>query len=387
MQPTSRYPGGPEESSQLLGISHTAISSGAEKVLLRVLGAAMDSGSSVTCAAPCGPLSTQLDELAVGHVSIPELKLPAGPRPLALGRLAVRYLRAALALRRACHAADLILANSLFALPPLLLARPRPPVVLLAHDVIHKRSWRWLLRRCRGVVRIAVAVSDCAAEPLDAVGLRVEVVRNGTPWPVEPIGDEPPQPPVIGCAAVLTGWKGQDVLLEAVARLSRRDIRVELAGGRLPKGDAYADALGERVRRPDLSRRAQLLGPVRDPLERMRRWTATVVPSVEPEAGPLAPLEAMSIGVPLIGTHHGGTAEVVGQAGLLVPPGDPDALASAIERLVDDRALWQRCHAAGPRQVAAGLTLDAQLASLMRLLRHVADAPEQLGRAELLSDA
>jgi glycosyltransferase involved in cell wall biosynthesis len=95
----------------------------------------------------------------------------------------------------------------------------------------------------------------------------------------------------------------------------------------------------------------------------------------------------MSIGVPVIGTDHGGTAEVVGEAGLLVPPGDSGALASAIERLVDDRALWRRCRAAGPRQIAAGLTLDAQLASLMSVLRDVADAPERLVSAEVVHSA
>jgi glycosyltransferase involved in cell wall biosynthesis len=85
----------------------------------------------------------------------------------------------------------------------------------------------------------------------------------------------------------------------------------------------------------------------------------------------------MSVGCPVIGTDHGGTKEIVGRAGLLVPPRDPDALASAIEDVVDDQALWRRCHAAGPRQIAAGLTLDAQLASLVEVLGDVIEQYRQ----------
>jgi glycosyltransferase involved in cell wall biosynthesis len=327
----------------------------------------------VSCASPDGPFGIQLDDLGVHRVRLPELKLPGGPRPIVAALLAWRNVRAASVLRRACTDADVVLANSLLTLPALTLARPRPPVVMLAHDVIRRASWRWLLRWCRRVVTLAVAVSSSAAGPLRDVGLPVKVVRNGTPWPVDPVADDPPSRPVIGCAAVLTPWKGQDVLLEAVALLRRRDIKVELAGGRLPKDDAYAEALEERVRRPDLEGLARLLGPVADPVQRMRTWTAMVVPSVDPEAGPLAPLEAMSVGVPVIGTDLGGTTEVVGAAGLLVPPRDPGALASAIEHVVDDRALWGRCHSAGPRQIAAGLTLDAQLSSLIAVLGDVVD--------------
>ena len=100
----------------------------------------------------------------------------------------------------------------------------------------------------------------------------------------------------------------------------------------------------------------------------MRHWSVAVVPSVEPEAGPLVVLEAMSIGVPLVATAHGGPVEVVGRAGLLVPPRDPQALAGAIRSLLDDPELWRRCSQAGPRQIEEGLSLSGQLDTLLEVV-------------------
>ena len=91
--------------------------------------------------------------------------------------------------------------------------------------------------------------------------------------------------------------------------------------------------------------------------------------SIDPEAGPLTALEAMSVGVPFVATDHGGVTEVLGEAGLLVPPGDADALAAAITRLLDDAALRARCHAAGPPAIVAQhLTASDQRNAVLGIL-------------------
>jgi glycosyltransferase involved in cell wall biosynthesis len=79
----------------------------------------------------------------------------------------------------------------------------------------------------------------------------------------------------------------------------------------------------------------------------------------------------MSIGLPVVATDHGGTPEVLDGAGLLVPPGDPLALAGAISRLLDDTQLRRRCAEAGPEKVAAGLTLAHQTEAFLALLDHL----------------
>jgi glycosyltransferase involved in cell wall biosynthesis len=77
-----------------------------------------------------------------------------------------------------------------------------------------------------------------------------------------------------------------------------------------------------------------------------------VLPSLY-EGLPLSILEAMAAGKPVIATQVGGTAEAVldGETGLLVPAADPNALASAIRSMLDDRVLAQRLASAGRRRV------------------------------------
>jgi glycosyltransferase involved in cell wall biosynthesis len=66
-----------------------------------------------------------------------------------------------------------------------------------------------------------------------------------------------------------------------------------------------------------------------------------VLPSRKPEPFGFVTVEAMTQGRAVIGTNHGGTCELIeeGVTGLLVPPSDPQALVTAIERLLRDRAL------------------------------------------------
>ncbi|HEX2042546.1 MAG TPA: glycosyltransferase family 4 protein [Acidimicrobiales bacterium] len=349
---------------RLLAVNHTGLVSGAEKVLLRLLAGARERGWATVAATPDGPLADELRP-ETEHLALPDLMLPSGLPPVAAIVLARRYLAAARCLREAGAHVDLIVANGLRVLPVLRLARPAAPVLWLAHSVLDRAEWRAVLRASASVVDSAVAVSEAVRESIGDRSFPVRVVWNGTEWPVPPAPSEPATPPVVGCASLLTAWKGQDVLLEAVARLGRDDVVLELAGGAFPKDDEYVASLHRRAAQPDLAGRVRFLGRLDDPVERMRHWWVAVVPSVDPEAGPLVVLEAMSVGVPVVATDHGGPAEVIGQAGLLVPPRDPDALARAIRALLDDPVLRRRCSEAGPRQVEEGLSLSRQLGALL----------------------
>jgi glycosyltransferase involved in cell wall biosynthesis len=87
------------------------------------------------------------------------------------------------------------------------------------------------------------------------------------------------------------------------------------------------------------------------------------------EGAPATITEALGSGTPVVATAVGGVPATLehGQAGLLVPPADPDALVAAIERLVDDRALWERFVAYGPT-VAAPRTLDLNAKAVARFI-------------------
>lgn len=354
---------------RLLAVSHAGVVSGAERVLVRLLCAARADGWQVSCAAPPGPLREQLRAKGIEVVPIPDLKLTGGPRWLAAARLPLAWGRAATALRRPLAKTDVVLANGLLALPPLrLLRRRRLRVAWLVHDVIHQRDWLALLRLVAPVVTLALPVSDAVARPLVAAGVRCRVVRNGTAWPVPAARDPLDGSPVIGVNAMLTSWKGQDVLLEAVARLKRPEVRVELMGGQFPRDAPFVAQLRARGACPDLAGRVRFLGHVGDPLERLRSWTVAVVASVEPEAAPLALLEEMSVGVPIVATEHGGTPEVIGAAGLLVPPRDPEAMTAALARLLDDPDLRARCRNAGRAAIDPELTLTTQARRFLAVL-------------------
>jgi glycosyltransferase involved in cell wall biosynthesis len=87
------------------------------------------------------------------------------------------------------------------------------------------------------------------------------------------------------------------------------------------------------------------------------------------EGAPLSVLEAMAAGLPVVASDVGGVAELVvdGETGLLVPPGDPDRLAAALARVLDDRALRERLGAAGRARARERFDLAALRAAHLDL--------------------
>lgn len=338
---------------RLLAVSPTGLSSGAERVLVAHLAAARERGWTVTVACPPGPLTDALAGLDVPVTPLPELKLGEGPRPAAAAAMAARWVPAARALRRAARRSDVVVVNGVLALPAVRLARVDVPVAWLVHDVVVRRDLALVARLGAPAVRRALAVSGAAGLLAGRLGLDVAVVRNGVRWPVEPADEAPPGPPVVGISGMVTPWKGHAVLLEAMAQLPHAVL--EVLGGTFPRDAEHRAAVEARAGRADLAGRVRFLGHHADPLAVMRRWTVAVNASTSPEAASLAVLEAMSLGLPVVATDHGGTPEVLGAAGRLVPPGDADALAGAIAALLDDAAARRACGAVGRAAVAGGL--------------------------------
>ncbi|WP_308115369.1 MULTISPECIES: glycosyltransferase family 4 protein [unclassified Rhodococcus (in: high G+C Gram-positive bacteria)] len=320
-------------------VAHTANISGAEKMLLSLVSEALRGPGGVTVVCPVGALSEALPDAAV-HVAIPELGLGGEQGVARIGaaaRMAARWVSAARTLRAVTRRpATHTVVNSLFALPAARLARPLHGVAWLVHDAIAAGRQRAVASASRGAVRRAVACTSAAAAPVRDLGIEVEIVPYGVPWPVEDFAAPTHSPPVVGMLALLTPWKGHLVLLDAVATLD--DVMVELAGGSFSGDQAYVDELHTRAARPDLAGRVRFLGHV-DPDSALRRWDVVVSASVLPEAGPLSVLEAMSHGVPVVATDHGGPTEFLARGeGVLVPPGDAAALADALRRVLGDDA-------------------------------------------------
>ncbi len=357
----------------LMALTSTGQVSGAERVLIRVLAQAKDAGWQVTCAAPDGDLRRELDGLGIDHIELPELGLAEGSKPVAVARTLRAWSQAARIVRRSAVSADVVLVNALMALPVVRLARPRPPVVWLAHDVVVRSDRMRLFRWCRPALTGVVGVSDAVASRLRGGRPWVKVVHNGVGWPVAPApvaSDSTSSRIVVGLNGLMTSWKGQHVLLDALPDLDPR-VQVELMGGRLVKDGEYADGVRSRAESEGAGRVA-VLGHVADPLEQMRGWSIAVSASTDPEACPLSVLEAMSLGLPVVATDHGGSPEVLAGHGQLVPPRDCVALAAAINRLVDDADLRRRTGAAGRARVEAHHQQSVQTGVLLDLLDRTA---------------
>lgn len=340
---------------RLLAISHTGLFSGAERVLLHYLDAARADGWDIRCASPDGTLREALEQRDIPVVGLPDLKLGEGPRPLAAAAMVARWLPAARTLHRATRRADRVLANGLLALPALRLARCPAPRCWLIHDVVVRRDLQGIVRLGAPAVDLGIAVSDAAGALARRCGIPVTVVRNGTRWPVDPADPVPAEPPIVGINAMVTPWKGHAVLLDAIADVPGSVL--EVMGGHFPKDGDHVAAMQQRAARPDLAGRVHFLGHQSDPLATMRRWTVSVNASVDPEAAPLSVLDAMSIGLPVIATDHGGSPEVLGDGGILVPPRDPVAMAAAIRTVLADPARRSAMGAAGRAAVEASYTL------------------------------
>ncbi|MDA8334254.1 MAG: glycosyltransferase [Peptococcaceae bacterium] len=218
-------------------------------------------------------------------------------------------------------------------------------------------SWEHLrLRAAGGLLRrydCVVAVSQHTRRTVStALGLdpsQVRVIYNGIEVPrVIPPRGAPGGCPVVGMVARLAPRKGVEVFLQA-ARLILREFprtRFLVAGdGPLwPQLKQLAESLG-------LSGHVLFTGRLREAAGLMPFLDVFALPSLQEDL-PLALLEAMARGRPVVAARTGGVAEVVSEGtGILVPPGDAGALAAQVGRLLGDRGLAERLGRAARRSV------------------------------------
>jgi glycosyltransferase involved in cell wall biosynthesis len=149
-------------------------------------------------------------------------------------------------------------------------------------------------------------------------------------------------------AGRLTAQKSLGVALEALARTD--GVELVIAG----EGDER-EPLERRAREIGVSDRVRFIGPQsRERVVRLFRAADAAILSSSWENFPHTVVEALAAGTPVLATATGGVAEVVrdGDNGLLVPPGDSEALAAAVRRFFDEPELRERLRAAAAPSVA-----------------------------------
>ncbi|MGI5376049.1 glycosyltransferase family 4 protein [Streptomyces sp. CA-251387] len=181
-----------------------------------------------------------------------------------------------------------------------------------------------------------------------------------------------------------SSWKGVEVLLRGFTALADMpEVGLKLVGG----GDALPDHLS-LARQLGIGDRVEFTGELAGDalVAAMQRAAVLVLPSLtEAECHPMTLIEAMACGTPVVGSDVGGIPYVMtpGVTGLLVPPGDADALAATCRRLLYDGALADRLGAAGRRRAVeryAWPALTERYVQLFRSLLPAAPASRQ-GRA------
>ncbi len=236
-----------------------------------------------------------------------------------------------------------------------LAARPAPLLLYSAQN-IYKR-YPWPVRRLeRGALRAAAAIYPCSTGAagvlrrkgyvgaLRVLPLGVDITRFA---PTETLAAASPRTGLrLAYVGRLVPEKGVDVVLRAMA--GEPGWKLEVLGTGPEEGTlrAQTTTLG-------IADRVAFLGAVaqEDLPDAYRRADVLVVPSqVTPawtEQFCRVAVEAMACGVPVVASNVGSLPEVVGDGGLLVPPGDPDALHAALQRLDDNEPLRRKLGAAG----------------------------------------
>ena len=353
---------------RVMFVSHTGQMAGAELVLLDVVkpwaGATaflFEDGPLHSALAQSG-LVVQTSRWGRGLTSVQRDRSLAKAIPLG-GRLAALVAELARAARR--H--DVIYANSqkAFVLSAVATALARRPLVWHLHDIITSAHFGRGQRRLQVTLANArasrvIVPSKAAAEAFVAEGGRaslVEVVANGLDIAPDatPRADlrrrlDLPQGPLVGVFSRLAAWKGQHVVLHAVA--ATPGVNAVIAGDALFGEQAYAAQLRQLADQLGIADRVRFLGHRSDVTTLMRAVDVMIHPSVDPEPFGRTLVEAMLAGTPVIATDTGAASDILdgGKAGTLIPPGDAPALAAAIAHvLADPDAIAAQCDHARQR--------------------------------------
>jgi glycosyltransferase involved in cell wall biosynthesis len=378
---------GSDAPTRALAVFHVAEMSGAARSLRERLAWLAEEGELEVVVPGPGPAADLYAEIAtVTRLDYRALTLPRNLRDAA--ELALRQHRDMSAFRRRIRASrpELVICATAM-LPSVLLAarRERVPAILHAAELLVSRrsplrrlAGRALVRRAGSAAQAVAACSEAVAAQYRSANVDVEVI-----YP--PISDEfatgdgarfrrrrgiPDDAPLVLCVGSLSAGRGQDVLIEAVARLRERvpGVRGALIGVPFPRA---VDFEYERCLRDAAGASGVVLCGFEPRIADAYAAADVVVnPARDPEAFGRVCCEALAASRPVVATRVGAIPEVLrdGETALLVPPGDPAALAGAIERLLSEPEFDRRLAEAGRRDVLERFAPERCLASFKRLV-------------------
>lgn len=338
--------------------------------------AAVSSGYEVTVACPStGDLAVWASERGAAWERIEMRRSPHPSDILAL--LRIRRLARAHALVH-LHSSK---AGVVGRLAVASLGRTRPATVFTPH------GWSWLVggwlapayrqieRIMLPLATVVVAVSEeershgCAV--LGPRATRIQVNPNGVdisrfrpPGPVAERSDDP----LVVCVGRLCHARAPDVAVAALARMRTPAVRLRLVGD----GEDRA-TIESYVRDLSLDGRVEMVGFRQDPAPEFRAADVVVVPS-RYDGMALVLLEAMACGAAIVATRVAGSSALAG-AGQLVPVGDPESLARAVDALLADPDQRRVLGGAARSRAAERFSLQLSLDGIIDLWRRLGARP------------
>src|SRR5512140_741035 len=241
-------------------------------------------------------------------------------------------------------------------------------------------SWitRWLIRRMDAII----ATSDISASFLK---VKATVIPHGVDTEIDaPPADRAaafaeaglPGCYAIGCFGRVRAQKGSDVFVDAMCRLLPRypDFTAVLVGAVTPEQQGFANDLKKRIEAAGLQSRIVIAGELA--IAEVQRWyrRLTIYAFTSRNEGfGLTLIEAMAAGAALVAARAGAAELVVedGITGVLVPPGDVDALVAALEPLMRDPASAAAMGARGRARVVEKFSLEAEANRIAEVYRRL----------------
>ena len=331
----------------VLQVLPSLVTGGVERGTVEITAAVAAAGWTALVASAGGRLVGAVEHAGGRHVTLPlDTK-----NPLAIWRNAGRLAR----LIRA-EGVSLVHARSRAPAWSALLAARRTGVRFVTtyhgtygEDLPFKRHYNAVMARGEVVIAASAYIAGLIAARHGVDPQRIRVIPRGIdPACFDPAAvsgarlarlalawDLPDHAPVVMLPGRLTGWKGQAVLIAALARLARTDAVGVLVGS--DQGRAgYAAGLRRQAEALGVAERLRVVGECADMPAAMLLADVVVHASTAPEAFGRVVIEAQAMGRPVIAADLGGPVETVaeGVTGWRVPPGDPAALAAAIDAVL-----------------------------------------------------
>lgn len=235
-----------------------------------------------------------------------------------------------------------------------------------------------------------IAISNAVADSLRACAERVTVVMDGLDLsPYDALPDQraarselglPYDVPIIITIGRLEHWKGQHVLINAMPQITKSlpDALLLIVGGPATNKPEYAASLEASCAVSGLAEQIRFLGVRNDVPALLAAADLLVLPSVEPEPLGRTVIEAMAAQLPVVATAGGGPSQTVvpDRTGYLVPAANPDALATAVLRILRSPDQGRAFGALGRERALDIASLGKFSSKMQALLSHATRTPD-----------